>query len=192
MACSAHIFSPRRVQAVAWLLSVPGASRTVLDIHIPYSRTSLADVLGKTPQTYASAGGCSAQLARVLRSALLFFLAMRLPGTGDPGLPADRQARPGGHTTTHAALLPCLLALAAETAREMAVAAYRRAAQLSSLGTDIVGVSCTCALATDREKRGEHKAYISTYSGTQERRQVQLLFPSCFAVGAAPAASPRP
>lgn len=54
----------------------------------------------------------------------------------------------------------------------MAVAAYRRGAQLSAMGTDIVGVACTCALATDREKRGEHKAYIATYTGTQERRRV--------------------
>ncbi|KAL4451608.1 hypothetical protein ABPG75_007270 [Micractinium tetrahymenae] len=104
-------------QAVAWLLSVPGASRTVLDMHIPYSRASLADVLGKAPQSYASA----------------------------------------------------------ETAREMAVAAYRHAAKLSAMGTDIVGISCTCALATDREKRGEHKAYICTYSGMQERSFSLLL-----------------
>lgn len=45
-------------QAVAWLLSVPGASRTVLDMRIPYSRASLKDVLGKSPETYASSGGC--------------------------------------------------------------------------------------------------------------------------------------
>ena len=61
-------------------------------------------------------------------------------------------------------------ALPAETAQAMARAAYRQAAKLSSFGTDIVGVGCTCALATDREKRGEHKAYITTYNGSQERR----------------------
>ena len=46
------------LQAVAWLLSVPGASRTVLDMRIPYSRNSLNDVLGKSPESYASPGGC--------------------------------------------------------------------------------------------------------------------------------------
>lgn len=51
----------------------------------------------------------------------------------------------------------------------MAKAAYRSAAQLSTLGTDVVGIGCTCALATDREKRGEHKAFITAYNGTQER-----------------------
>lgn len=45
-------------QAVAWLLSVPGASRTVLDMRIPYSRASLQDVLGKSPEVYACPGGC--------------------------------------------------------------------------------------------------------------------------------------
>jgi nicotinamide mononucleotide (NMN) deamidase PncC len=42
---------------MGWLLSVPGASRTVLDIRVPYSRASLADMLGAAPQTYASKGG---------------------------------------------------------------------------------------------------------------------------------------
>lgn len=45
-------------QAVAWLLSVPGASRTVLDMRIPYSRNSLKDLLGKSPDSYACPGGC--------------------------------------------------------------------------------------------------------------------------------------
>jgi len=44
-------------QAIAWLLSVPGASRTVLDMRVPYSRASLADVLGKAPEVYACPGG---------------------------------------------------------------------------------------------------------------------------------------
>jgi hypothetical protein len=63
--------------------------------------------------------------------------------------------------------------LHAETASAMAHAAYRQAAKLSSFGTDVVGVGCTCALATDREKRGEHKAFITTYNGLQERRSAR-------------------
>jgi hypothetical protein len=39
----------------------------------------------------------------------------------------------------------------------MAEAAYRHAANLASMGQDIIGVGCTCALATDRDRRGEHK-----------------------------------
>lgn len=58
----------------------------------------------------------------------------------------------------------------------MAVAAYRHAVKLSSFGTDVVGIGCTCALATDREKRGEHKAYVTAYNGTQTRRWGGGLF----------------
>ena len=41
--------------AVHQLLSVPGASRTVLEILIPYSSASLADLLGVNPSTAVSA-----------------------------------------------------------------------------------------------------------------------------------------
>ena len=47
------------------------------------------------------------------------------------------------------------------TAVEMARAAYRQAAHLSEFGIPILGVSCTCALATDRVKRGDHKVLFT-------------------------------
>lgn len=95
-----HQGLPRRpLQAPAWLLAVPGASRTVLEVRVPYSTGSLTEVLGHEPVQYASQ----------------------------------------------------------ETAMEMAKAAYRHAANLSPFGADIVGVGCTCALATDRFKKGEHR-----------------------------------
>ncbi len=88
------------VQVLTWLLSVPGASKTVLEARIPYGGgKSMAEILAKEPQTYA-----------------------------------------------------CTL-----TAVDMARAAYRQAAHLSEFGVPILGVSCTCALATDRVKKGDHK-----------------------------------
>ena len=36
-------------QGVSWLLSVPGASGTVLEAVVPYSRPALADFLGREP-----------------------------------------------------------------------------------------------------------------------------------------------
>ena len=85
---------------LTWLLSVPGASKTVLEARIPYGGgKSMAEILAREPETYA-----------------------------------------------------CTL-----TAVEMARAAYRQAAHLSEFGVPILGVSCTCALATDRVKRGDHK-----------------------------------
>jgi hypothetical protein len=89
------------VQALSWLLTVPGASRTVLDARVPYAQQALAGVLGGSePASYASP----------------------------------------------------------ETARDMAMAAYRAAAQVATYGTPIIGLGCSCALATDRPKHGDHKA----------------------------------
>ena len=51
----------------------------------------------------------------------------------------------------------------------MAKAAYRQAAALSSFGTPILGASATCALSTDRDRRGEHKAFVSIHTGTTTR-----------------------
>eukprot|EP00850_Spirogloea_muscicola_P017972 SM000159S01803 [mRNA] locus=s159:311153:314657:- [translate_table: standard] len=41
-------------QALSWLLSVPGASNTLLEATIPYSRRSMVNVLGKVPQQFTS------------------------------------------------------------------------------------------------------------------------------------------
>ncbi|RCV26858.1 hypothetical protein SETIT_5G279100v2 [Setaria italica] len=41
-------------QALGWLLSVPGASGTVLEVVVPYSRASMAQLLGKMPLQFTS------------------------------------------------------------------------------------------------------------------------------------------
>ena len=41
-------------EALAWLLSVPGASRTVLEAIIPYGQRSMAEFLGQEPAQYVS------------------------------------------------------------------------------------------------------------------------------------------
>lgn len=43
-------------QAVAWLLGVPGASRTVLDVDIPYSTRAMTEYLGWQPEQSVSQG----------------------------------------------------------------------------------------------------------------------------------------
>jgi hypothetical protein len=40
--------------AAAWLLAVPGGSRTILEIITPYAQEALADFLGKEPESYCS------------------------------------------------------------------------------------------------------------------------------------------
>lgn len=88
-------------QALSWLLTMPGASKTVLESRIPYGGgQSMAEVLGKEPVKFAST----------------------------------------------------------QTAVDMARSAYKQAAHLSPFGASILGVSCTCALAIGRLKKGDHKA----------------------------------
>ena len=40
--------------ALAWLLSVPGASRTLLEARVPYGRGAMMDLLGSEPEQYVS------------------------------------------------------------------------------------------------------------------------------------------
>jgi hypothetical protein len=52
------------VQLVPSLLATPGASNSVLDVQIPYSRAALVELLGKEPASY-----CSAEVAHDLAAA---------------------------------------------------------------------------------------------------------------------------
>ena len=115
------------VHAPTWLLSVPGASRTVLDVRIPYSHESLA---------------------ALIRGSLL------------PGGNGQRKTLPEKSVSR-------------AMAEAMADAAFREATNLSPFGTPVLGVGVTCALATDRDRRGEDQAFICTKdsSGTVTVRQ---------------------
>jgi len=87
------------------LLTVPGASATVLEVSVPYSENALAETLGGTPDQ-----SCSA-----------------------------------------------------DTARALAMAAWQRARALApdTAIHDVFGFACTAALATNRSKRGEHRAHLA-------------------------------
>ena len=102
-------------QAVAWLLGVSGASRTILEVVVPYGRLAMQDFLGFEPSQSA----------------------------------------------------------AAETARQLAKRAYQRArAQLEApstgpgQATPVVGLACAAAIATDRYRRGEHRAFVAAWDAT--------------------------
>jgi nicotinamide mononucleotide (NMN) deamidase PncC len=63
---------------------------------------------------------------------------------------------------------------AAETARRMAMAAFLRASRLGQPPAPLAGVACTASLATDRPKRGIHRAHVAiqTVSFTATRSLV--------------------
>jgi nicotinamide mononucleotide (NMN) deamidase PncC len=99
-------------QAVADLLAVPGASKTVLEALVPYSERSLTEFLGHSPTQ----------------------------------------------------------AVSIETAAAMAQAAYQRAMFLREAeSVPVIGLSCTATLATDRPKKGEHRAHIGLCSANGTR-----------------------
>ena len=56
-----------------------------------------------------------------------------------------------------------------KTARRMAMAAFTRARSqtLATPHKQLIGVGCTCSLASDRPKRGEHRAHWAVQSGFQ-------------------------
>ncbi len=90
-------------QALAWLLGVGGASRTVLEATIPYASTAFVDYAGRSPGEFASPDAASA----------------------------------------------------------LASKAFERARTLTVDGSTVVGVGCAATIATDRLKRGEHRAFVS-------------------------------
>ena len=92
-------------QAVAWLLGVSGASRTILEVVVPYGRLSMQDFLGFEPTQSA----------------------------------------------------------AAETARQLARRSYERARSQLEDDSPPVGLACAATIATDRPKRGDHRAFVSAW-----------------------------
>ncbi|MDM8519336.1 hypothetical protein QUF64_04760 [Anaerolineales bacterium HSG6] len=100
-------------QALTWLHSVGGSSRTVLEATDRYAATSLADLIGFQPTQFSSTGVATA----------------------------------------------------------MATKAFFRGSKLSPLQIDtprsIIGVGCTATIATDRTKKGNHRAYIAIFEADQ-------------------------
>ena len=92
-------------QAVAWLLGVAGASRTILEALVPYGRESMISFLGFEPEQSASA----------------------------------------------------------KTAKDMARAAFRKAKLQLEDDSPPLGLACAATIATDRPKRGEHRAFVSAW-----------------------------
>jgi len=95
--------------AISQLLEMPGASRTVLEVVVPYSAAALVDWLGGPPEH-----ACSEQ-----------------------------------------------------TARAMAMAAFRRACRLDDSGAPLAGISSTASLTSDRPKRGAHRVHLAVQTAAR-------------------------
>lgn len=56
-------------QSLAWLLGVAGASRTLLEAHVPYSKTAFDGYIGRPPEKYVSAEAARLLAGNALRRA---------------------------------------------------------------------------------------------------------------------------
>ncbi len=108
---------------ISEILSTPGASRSVLEITVPYAYSSLTRVLGRAPEQ-PHCGACSGASARALAMAALQRALVLAPGE-DP----DR----------------------------------------------LFGLGCTASLATDRPKRGGHRAHIALQTAWRTHAQALTL-----------------
>jgi hypothetical protein len=98
-------------RALAWLLGVGGASRTVLEATVPYAGASTIAYIGFEPAEFASL----------------------------------------------------------EVATALARAARRRSSQLAPEAPGpLLGLGCAAAIATDRTKRGDHRAFVALAAGDGE------------------------
>ncbi len=98
--------------AISALFSVAGASRTVIDAQIPYSRAALDEYVGVQAHGHVSAA----------------------------------------------------------EARLMATKAHEHASRMSDQEASIeelIGLSCTAAIATDRVRRGANRCYVASFNGHQ-------------------------
>ncbi len=100
-----HAASPKAVlaltgggtQAAAHLLNVPGGSRTILEILVPYSEQALADFLGRRPESFCSPETAAAMADRALERARWLAPGEAVVGLGcTASLVSDRPKR-GDH-----------------------------------------------------------------------------------------------
>src|SRR5437868_6035148 len=83
--------------AAAWLLTVPGGSRTVLEVVVPYHEAALCDFLGRRPAQFCSAETSRAMAERACQRARWLAPAAAVVGVGcTAGLATDRPRR-GDH-----------------------------------------------------------------------------------------------
>ena len=113
---------------ISELLSTPGASKSVLEVSVPYASQALTELIKGEPEQAASN----------------------------------------------------------QTARQLAMAAYQRARVLNPDNPTLFGLGCTASLATDREKKGTHRAhwaiqtkeitwgFSATYTSDREAEEAML------------------
>ncbi len=74
--------------AAGWLLAVPGGSRTILDVAVPYSEAALAGYLGQKPASF-----CSLETSRLMARRAFDLAAWLAPGQPAAGVACTASLR---------------------------------------------------------------------------------------------------
>ena len=132
-------------QALAWLHAVGGSSRTVLEAVDRYAAGSLEEAVTDPDGAGRAASGDGA--------------------SGDGASGGGPPRRWSSVNATAAQLVSPDMASAQAVSPEVAAALAHRAAlrarALAPEGVAVIGVGCTATIATDRRKRGEHRAFVA-------------------------------
>ena len=65
-----YVSSGGGTNAISWLLKVPGASNTILETYVPYSKKSMDLFLNKKPDHYCSLNTCLSMSANAYKKSL--------------------------------------------------------------------------------------------------------------------------
>jgi nicotinamide mononucleotide (NMN) deamidase PncC len=152
-------------RAIADLLEVPGASRTLLEAFVPYSDQAMIDYLGSRPDEF-----CSNRTARAMAMAA-FLHARKLLG-GTAGASGGTASASGGTASASGGTASALGGTASASGSGDTTVAQAPGATTnfklvpglpsSALGaTTTAGVACTAGLLTDRPRRGSHRIHVA-------------------------------
>ncbi|KAL0487920.1 hypothetical protein AKO1_015190 [Acrasis kona] len=109
----------------SWLLSVSGASRTILESTVPYSYKATEHILGSLPKNFVSTETAIGLAKKAYDRAI--------------------------YLNFQTALNP---------SNESIVGTFVERAQ------EVIGVGCTAAIVTDRDRKGKNHAYVGVYSNS--------------------------
>jgi len=102
--------------AIAWLLSVPGGSRTVLEASVPYAEDALMEYLGRSPASFCSVAASQDMAVRAQQRARRLAPGVPTAGVGCTASLCSNRPKRGDHrfhlsihtgvrTTTHSLVL---------------------------------------------------------------------------------------
>ena len=135
------------------LLSVPGGSRTLIEAAVPYAHESISNYIGRTPEQF-----CCSRTARTLAMTAFYRArniirteALRKHGYVDIERVFPKYVDPSHEVEdfSESTIIRAIDFIEPESLREVDPYQY------------LIGIGCTAALVTDREKMGEHRVHVA-------------------------------